>query len=158
MGRYYNNNNNMSYIRQLSIPIHFFFFIFVVFVFLCFTWYINYESKVESFVHRLKLILTFTPIVLLVLVRWLSSGERAWVSSSLVLFPEKDSLHRAGGFMISNRHNSTSIIDKVPRSESDIIISQFPICPLDQNVQMVSIGVNHGRSARNRIQLWPARP
>ncbi|KAL8245553.1 hypothetical protein R6Q59_011811 [Mikania micrantha] len=97
MARYYNNNNNMSYIRQLSIPIHFFFFMFVVFVFLCFTWYINYESKVESFMHRFKLILTFTPIVLLVLVRWLSSGERAWDSSSLVLFPEKDSLHRAGG-------------------------------------------------------------
>ncbi|KAL8266174.1 hypothetical protein R6Q59_003518 [Mikania micrantha] len=90
-------NNSMSYIPQLSIPIHFFFFIFVVFVFLCFTWYINYESKVESFMHRFKLILTFTPIVLLVLVRWLSTGERAWDSSSLVLFPEKDSLHRAGG-------------------------------------------------------------
>ncbi|KAK9072562.1 hypothetical protein SSX86_008996 [Deinandra increscens subsp. villosa] len=99
MTRYYNNNNNMSYydyIRQLSIPIHFFVVICVVFIFLCFGWYVNYESKFESFMDRLKIFLMLVPVVLLVVVHWLSSGERPWMPS-LVPLPEKDSFHRAGG-------------------------------------------------------------
>ncbi|KAM0045114.1 hypothetical protein Hdeb2414_s0009g00300381 [Helianthus debilis subsp. tardiflorus] len=96
MTRYYNNNkiSYYDYIRQLSIPIHFMFFVCVVFIFLCFTWYINYESKVERFVHHLKIFLMLTPIALLVLVHCLSSN---WFLSSLVPYPEKDLLHRAGG-------------------------------------------------------------
>ncbi|KAK1435202.1 hypothetical protein QVD17_00963 [Tagetes erecta] len=99
MARYYNNNNNMSYyeyIRQLSMPVHFVFFMFVLFIFLWFTWYINYESKIESFMHYFKIFIVLTPVVLLVLVHWLSSGERSWLPS-LVPLPEKDSFHRAGG-------------------------------------------------------------
>ncbi|KAL7595551.1 hypothetical protein Lser_V15G29262 [Lactuca serriola] len=99
MARYYNNDNKVSYyeyIRQLSIPIHFFFFLCVVFLFLCFTWYLNYEPKVESFLYNLKIFLMLTPVVLLLLVHWLSSGERPWFPS-MVPLPEKDSFHRAGG-------------------------------------------------------------
>ncbi|KAI3688241.1 hypothetical protein L1987_81952 [Smallanthus sonchifolius] len=100
MTRYYNNNNNISYyeyIRQLSMPIHLLFFVCVVFIFMCFTWYINYESKVERFMHQLKILLMLTPIILLVLVHWFSSSDQRTWFSSLVPFPEKDSLHRAGG-------------------------------------------------------------
>ncbi|PWA86096.1 hypothetical protein CTI12_AA142590 [Artemisia annua] len=99
MTRYYNNNNDVSYydyVRQLSIPIHFFFFLFVLFLFMCFTWYINYETKIESFMHTLKIYLMLTPVVLLLLVHWLSSGGRNWFPSLLPM-PEKDALHRAGG-------------------------------------------------------------
>nr|XP_043614204.1 uncharacterized protein LOC122586160 [Erigeron canadensis] len=102
MARYYNNNyNNVSYydyVRQLSLPIHFFFFVCVVFIFLCFTWYINYESKVERFMHTMKIVLMLTPVVLLLLVHWFSSRDyrRPWLPS-LVPLPEKDALHRAGG-------------------------------------------------------------
>ncbi|XP_071700048.1 uncharacterized protein [Rutidosis leptorrhynchoides] len=101
MTRYYNNNdnNNVSYydyIRQLSIPIHFFFFLVVVLIILCFTWYINYESKVESVMYNLKIFLMLSPIILLVLVHLLSSGETSWLPS-MVPMPEKDALHRAGG-------------------------------------------------------------
>ncbi|KVH90887.1 hypothetical protein Ccrd_007132 [Cynara cardunculus var. scolymus] len=99
MTRYYNNDNdNVSYyeyIRQISIPIHFIFFLCVLFIFLCFTWYVNYESKVESFMHHLKIFLVLTPIVLLLLVHWLSNGETAWFPS-LVPLPKKDSFHKAG--------------------------------------------------------------
>ncbi|KAM0002215.1 hypothetical protein Hdeb2414_s0337g00871431 [Helianthus debilis subsp. tardiflorus] len=102
MTRYYNNNynnNNISYyeyIRQLSIPIHFFIFLCVIFIFMCVTWYVNYESKVESFMRNVKIFLLLTPVVILVIVHWLSSRERSWLPL-LVPLPEKDSFHRAGG-------------------------------------------------------------
>ncbi|KAI3823198.1 hypothetical protein L1987_04631 [Smallanthus sonchifolius] len=95
MTRYYNNISYYEYI-QLSIPIHFFVFLCVLFIFLSCTWYVNYESKVESFMRHVKIFLVLAPVVLLVLVHWLSRGDRPWLPS-LVPLPEKDSFHRAGG-------------------------------------------------------------
>ncbi|CAK9169065.1 unnamed protein product [Ilex paraguariensis] len=95
MARYY-NSSYYDYLQYLSFPIHFLFFLVVLFLFLTFTWYINYESMCEDFMDQLKLILIISPVVLLLVVHWLSSKDRDRVPF-IISLPEKDSLHRAGG-------------------------------------------------------------
>ncbi|KAK0603125.1 hypothetical protein LWI29_001651 [Acer saccharum] len=89
---YYNNNSYWDYLSYFSLPLHLFFFIIILFFILGFSWYINYESKFEDFINQLKLFLMITPIILLLLVHCLSGGFPFFVP-----FPERDSLHRAGG-------------------------------------------------------------
>ncbi|KAL7199248.1 hypothetical protein ACSBR2_021519 [Camellia fascicularis] len=95
MARHY-NSSYYDYLQYFSLPIHFYFLLAVVFLILGFTWYINYESKFQDVMYQLKLIFILTPIVLLLVVHWLSSEDRHRVPFSISL-PEKDSLHRAGG-------------------------------------------------------------
>lgn len=95
MARQY-NYSYYDYLQYLSIPLPLCFLLGVVFLMLGFTWYINYESKFEDLMFQLKLILMATPIILLLVVHWLSSEDRGWVPFFIRL-PEKDSLHRAGG-------------------------------------------------------------
>ncbi|KAK2641433.1 hypothetical protein Ddye_023196 [Dipteronia dyeriana] len=92
MARYYNNNLYWDYLSYFSLPFHLLFFIIILFFILGFTWYINYESKFEDFINQLKLFLMITPVILLLLVHCLSEGFPFFVP-----FPERDSLHRAGG-------------------------------------------------------------
>ncbi|TXG73114.1 hypothetical protein EZV62_001693 [Acer yangbiense] len=89
---YYNNNSYWDYLSYFSLPLHLFFFIIILFFILGFSWYINYESKFEDFINQLKLFLMITPVILLLLVHCLSGGFPFFVP-----FPERDSLHRAGG-------------------------------------------------------------
>ncbi|KAI9194823.1 hypothetical protein LWI28_009462 [Acer negundo] len=92
MARYYNNNSYWDYLSYFSLPLHLFFFITILFFILGFSWYINYESKFEDFMNQLKLFLMITPVILLLLVHCLSGGFPFFMP-----FPERDSLHRAGG-------------------------------------------------------------
>lgn len=96
MARYYNDTSYYDYLQYLSLPIHFFFFLVTLFLFLCFTWYINYESKFEDFMDNLKFLLMLSPIVLLLLVHWLSTEDRDRVPFSFRL-PKRESFHQAGG-------------------------------------------------------------
>ncbi|KAG6593338.1 hypothetical protein SDJN03_12814, partial [Cucurbita argyrosperma subsp. sororia] len=75
---------------QPTFPLHLCFFFLILLMFLSFSWYSNYESAVEGVFDQLKLLLIVSPLLLLLLVHWLSNAGN-------FLLPEKDSLHRAGG-------------------------------------------------------------
>ncbi|KAI5600192.1 hypothetical protein POPTR_001G009200v4 [Populus trichocarpa] len=92
MARSYNNHSFLDYISYFSMPIHLFFFISILFSILCLSWYINYEDKFEDLINQVKLFLMLSPVVLLLLVHCLSSCFPVFLP-----FPERDSLHRAGG-------------------------------------------------------------
>ncbi|MQL72113.1 hypothetical protein Taro_004437 [Colocasia esculenta] len=98
---YYYHGQQQHYQRQYQeagppLPLHLCFFLFILFVFLTLSWYLSYESALESLVDQLKLVLVLSPLVLLLAVHWLSSAEPGRLPLLLPL-PERDSLHRAGG-------------------------------------------------------------
>lgn len=79
-----------------ALPLHLCFFLVVLLMFVGFTWYINYESVLEGVMDQVKLVLMVSPLLLLLVVHWLSNDERRAFNSFIPL-PEKDSFHRAGG-------------------------------------------------------------
>lgn len=95
----HNHSYYNSYTQYLTPPpIQLSFFIFVVLVFLAFTWYINFESMFQDLMDQLKLMLMLCPVLLLLLVKWLSNHDQhGRVSLALPLPAEQDSIHRAGG-------------------------------------------------------------
>ncbi|XP_030458699.2 uncharacterized protein LOC115679233 [Syzygium oleosum] len=95
MARYY--RNNFSYLLDhFSFPLHLCFFVLVLFLVLGFSWYVNYEYMVEDLVTQVKLFLMLCPLVLLLVVHFLSAED--WRRVPLIVsLPEKESFHRAGG-------------------------------------------------------------
>ncbi|GLU19511.1 hypothetical protein SLE2022_357590 [Rubroshorea leprosula] len=88
MARY----NEYSILDYLSPPpLHLCFFVFVLFSVLGLSLYINYESVYEDLTSRIKFFLMLSPLLLLLLVHFLSGG------TFFVPLPEKEDLHRAGG-------------------------------------------------------------
>ncbi|KAF8403937.1 hypothetical protein HHK36_012044 [Tetracentron sinense] len=85
-----------SYSQTPPLPLHLCFFFVILFFFMGLAWYINYESMFESLIDQFKLVLMVSPLLLLLVVHWLSSAERQRVPF-IIQLPEKDSLHRAGG-------------------------------------------------------------
>ncbi|XP_020202884.1 uncharacterized protein LOC109788549 [Cajanus cajan] len=56
----------------------------LIFAFLAISWYFSYEEVVESAEKQLSWLLFATPVVLILIVRWLSSMENSdWFSASL---------------------------------------------------------------------------
>ncbi|KAI3856484.1 hypothetical protein MKW92_036619 [Papaver armeniacum] len=92
---YYSSSN--QYHQSPSLPIHLCFFFGILLLFLSFSWYINYESMFEDMMDQFKLILIISPLLLLLVVHWLSSDDRRRVPLIFTLPDSKDSLHRAGG-------------------------------------------------------------
>ncbi|KAK2975464.1 hypothetical protein RJ640_028570 [Escallonia rubra] len=92
----YRNSSYYDYLEYFYMPIHFFFFLVVLLLFLIFTWYINYESRFEDVMIQFKLMLMICPVLLLLVVHWLSSEDQERVPFFISL-PERDSFHRAGG-------------------------------------------------------------
>lgn len=90
---YYQNRPCYSYCQ--APPLHLCFFLLILFLFMGFSWYINYESVFESVVDQFKLVVMASPLVLLLVVHWLSSEEKTKVPF-LVPLPEKEAFHRAG--------------------------------------------------------------
>ncbi|XP_050219338.1 uncharacterized protein LOC126669818 [Mercurialis annua] len=90
MARNY-NQSYFDYFSYFSMPFHLFLFIIILILTLTFSWYINYESKFEDLMNQVKLVFMLSPLVLLLLVHFLSNGFL------VVPFPEQDSVHRAGG-------------------------------------------------------------
>ncbi|KDP44329.1 hypothetical protein JCGZ_19196 [Jatropha curcas] len=90
MARYY-NHSYLDYISYFSMPLHLFLFILIVSFTFGLSWYINYESKFEDIANQVKLFLMLSPLLLLLIVHCLSSGVL------IIPWPERDSLHRAGG-------------------------------------------------------------
>lgn len=94
MARYY--HNNYSYLDHFSFPLHLCFFVLILFFVLGFSWYINYEYMVEDLVTQVKLFLLLCPLILLLVVHFLSAEDRRRVPL-IVSLPEKESFNRAGG-------------------------------------------------------------
>ncbi|CAN1184300.1 hypothetical protein LINPERPRIM_LOCUS8387 [Linum perenne] len=99
-GYYYSNNNYYSsywdylFSNITCIPLHLYFFMIILISVLGFSWYINYESVLEDLMNQIKFFLILSPLLLLLLLHCLSGTRRF---SFLDLFPERDSVHRAGG-------------------------------------------------------------
>lgn len=90
MARYYG-----SYLQYLSPPpVQLCFFIMVVLLLLGFSWYINYESMWEDLMDQVKLFLVISPVLLVLVVHWLSSSEDRRL---LIPLPEQETIHRVGG-------------------------------------------------------------
>ncbi|CAI0476392.1 unnamed protein product [Linum tenue] len=78
------------------MPLHFFFFISILLSVVVFTWYVNYESAFEETMNQVKLFFMLSPLILLLLLHFLSPSTTSDANSRNKL-PERDSLHRAGG-------------------------------------------------------------
>ncbi|KAL9233612.1 hypothetical protein vseg_008584 [Gypsophila vaccaria] len=92
MARYYNN----SYTQYVSAPpVQLCVFLMVLLIFLGFTWFVNYESMWEDLMDQLKLCLMVFPVLLLLALHWLSSGDDQ--RRLFIPMPEQDTIHRAGG-------------------------------------------------------------
>ncbi|KAJ8443356.1 hypothetical protein Cgig2_015837 [Carnegiea gigantea] len=90
MARYYG-----SYLQYLSPPpVQLCFFIMVVLLLLGFSWYINYESMWEDLMDQVKLFLMISPVLLVLVVHWLSSSADRRL---LIPLPEQETIHRVGG-------------------------------------------------------------
>ncbi|KAL5760589.1 hypothetical protein ACOSP7_019103 [Xanthoceras sorbifolium] len=81
---------------QPPLPIHLCFFLLILLMFIGFSWYVNYEPVLETLFDQVKLYLIMSPLLLLLVVHWLSNDETGRFSY-LIPLPEKDSLNRAGG-------------------------------------------------------------
>ncbi|GLT80309.1 hypothetical protein SLA2020_517550 [Shorea laevis] len=81
-----------------SPPLHLCFFLLILFFFMGLSWYVNYEPVMESVLDRVKLLLMVLPLLLLLVVHWLSNNQDIGLYVSYLLpLPAKDSLHGAGG-------------------------------------------------------------
>ncbi|PIA53160.1 hypothetical protein AQUCO_00900040v1 [Aquilegia coerulea] len=95
-GGYYSSSYSQHH-QSPPLPLHLCFFFIILFLFMGLSWYINYEPVIESLVDQVKLVLMVSPLLLLLVVHWLSSGDRERVPFLISLPRERDSLHRAGG-------------------------------------------------------------
>ncbi|XP_038985563.1 uncharacterized protein LOC120111747 [Phoenix dactylifera] len=96
---YYHQNgpyHTSSYSQAPPLPLHLCFFLLTLFLFIGLSWYMSYESAFESLIDQIKLFLIVSPLVLLLVVHWLSSCDRRRVPFFIPL-PERESFHRAGG-------------------------------------------------------------
>uniref|UniRef100_A0A2N9FP19 Uncharacterized protein n=1 Tax=Fagus sylvatica TaxID=28930 RepID=A0A2N9FP19_FAGSY len=89
---YYSSSSH----SQPPMPLHLCFFFLILLMFLGFSWYINYEPVLESMFDQVKMVLIVSPLLLLLVVHFLSNDERRRFSDFIPL-PERDSVHRAGG-------------------------------------------------------------
>ncbi|CAM0951599.1 unnamed protein product [Alopecurus aequalis] len=106
MGNSYSNSSSSTsgHLQAPELPLHLCFFLLVLLIFLAFSWYMSYESVVETFADQGRLLLMVSPLALLLAVRLLSGcdgdghghGRRVDQLMSMSM-PEKDSIHRAGG-------------------------------------------------------------
>lgn len=100
---YQNNPYSNSYYRSdhsPPFPLHLCFFLLTLLLFMGLSWYLTYESVIESLVDQLRLLLIFSPLLLLLVVHFLSSGDprRSGVPFNILSLPqERESFYRAGG-------------------------------------------------------------
>ncbi|GLT72346.1 hypothetical protein SLA2020_442890 [Shorea laevis] len=87
-----------GYYSQPAVPLHLCFFFVILLMFLGISWYINYEPVLESVFDQVKMVLLVSPLLLLLVLHFMSNvDERRRFSYLVPLMPERDSLHRAGG-------------------------------------------------------------
>ncbi|XP_042480486.1 uncharacterized protein LOC122061322 [Macadamia integrifolia] len=92
-----NGYYSSPYSQWPPVSLHLCFFFVILLLFLGFSWYINYESMFEDLMIQFKLMLMLCPLLLLLVVHWLSSEDRRRVPFVISLPGERDSVHRAGG-------------------------------------------------------------
>ncbi|RRT74534.1 hypothetical protein B296_00032246 [Ensete ventricosum] len=87
---------NPPYAQSPPLPLHLCFFLLTLFMFIGLSWYTTYESVFESLFNQLKLLLMVSPLLLPLVVHWLSNDPRRRVSFFSPL-AERDTFHRDGG-------------------------------------------------------------
>nr|CAD1827162.1 unnamed protein product [Ananas comosus var. bracteatus] len=65
--------------RSATLPLHLCFFLLTLFLFIAFSWYMSYESALESLIEQVKFLFMVSPLVLLLVVHLMSSRERRHV-------------------------------------------------------------------------------
>ncbi|KAL5707680.1 hypothetical protein ACHQM5_018552 [Ranunculus cassubicifolius] len=93
----YHSSQHHDHDQSSPLPLHLCFFFIILFLFMGVSWYINYESMFESIFDQVKLVFIVSPLLLLLVVHWLSIGDRDGVPFLIPLPRERESLHRAGG-------------------------------------------------------------
>lgn len=66
----------------------------IVALFLMFSWYMTYESALEGLMDQLNVVLILCPVLLLLIVHWLSVVEKPTLPLPR---SEPNAIHRAGG-------------------------------------------------------------
>ncbi|XP_042455366.1 uncharacterized protein LOC122040063 [Zingiber officinale] len=92
---YYSSSTSSS--SSPPLPLHLCLFLFTLFALISLSWYMAYESVLESLLDQLRLGLMLSPLLLLLLVHLLSNDNLRWVSFFVPLPSERESFHRAGG-------------------------------------------------------------
>ncbi|GLJ12449.1 hypothetical protein SUGI_0191000 [Cryptomeria japonica] len=86
----------MAPVRSSSVsspPYQLLFILVIVVLFLTGSWYMSYESVFEEVMEQVKLVLMLSPLLLLIMVHWLSVVEKPYIP----LPPsEPNAIHRAG--------------------------------------------------------------
>nr|ABK21835.1 unknown [Picea sitchensis] len=82
----------MSSMGQPSF--HVLFILVIVALFLAFSWYMTYESTLEGMRDQLNMVLILCPVMLLLIVHWLSVVEKPTLPLPR---SEPNAIHRAGG-------------------------------------------------------------
>lgn len=82
--------------QEQPLPLHLCFFLLITFLLLSMSWYLNYESALESLLDQVKLVVALSPLVLLLVVHWLSAAEPGRFPLFIPLL-ERDSLQFSGG-------------------------------------------------------------
>ncbi|CAM8910264.1 hypothetical protein QQ045_033212 [Rhodiola kirilowii] len=78
-------------------PLHLCIIISLVFLLLGFSWYINYESMMEERMDKFKLFFMLSPLLLLLVVRFLPANNDQLNVPFNIRLPDQESIHRAGG-------------------------------------------------------------
>ncbi|KAE9621461.1 hypothetical protein Lalb_Chr01g0014941 [Lupinus albus] len=88
----YSNHNS-----EPSLPLHLRFFLLTLFMFVGFSWYSNYMNILESLMEKVKLVLMVSPLLLLLVLHFLTNYGDGRNLCSFIHLPERESLHKGGG-------------------------------------------------------------
>ncbi|OAY73718.1 hypothetical protein ACMD2_11069 [Ananas comosus] len=117
-------------------PLHLCFFLLTLFLFIAFSWYMSYESALESLIEQVKFLFMVSPLVLLLVVHLMSSRERRHVPFFAPL-PEHQqpfycSRGRAGGIPVGGRARAgaTYVHDLLP-----VLLPREVVPPAEQVIR-----------------------
>ncbi|KAK8934257.1 hypothetical protein KSP39_PZI014613 [Platanthera zijinensis] len=97
---YYKNSGYTGYSQSSPpLPLHLLFFFLTLLLFLSLSWYLSYEPVWESVMSQVRFLLIVSPLVLLLVVHWLSCGPDCGRSAAFFTAPpqERQALHRGRG-------------------------------------------------------------
>ncbi|GAA0176289.1 hypothetical protein LIER_29304 [Lithospermum erythrorhizon] len=96
------NYSNSTYYDYYYLPcspqqIYLLFLMGAILFLLILKWYINYEILFEDLMDKLKLCLIIVPVLLLLVVHWLSTEDKERVPLYISLPKEQEAFHKVGG-------------------------------------------------------------
>lgn len=94
---YYNGRSNSSIFDSLTLsplPYPVLLILAVASIFLFISWYVSYESAVEAAEEQLNWVLLLTPLLLILMVRWLSTMDTSDMFFSMSPWERRWRTHR----------------------------------------------------------------